>query len=110
MFDDRQSVFKKTSLLKTYLKSVTQREHDLKTVVIRIEKKIATYLTEQKYYHGFVSEEEINGKLQLSFLSHSIEGFARWFLMFGDQAEIIQPAILRKRVKEICNQIQEKLS
>ena len=101
---------KKHPPLKTYLKSVTQREHDLKTVVIRIEKKIATYLTEQKYYHGFVSEEEINGKLQLSFLSHSIEGFARWFLMFGDQAEIIQPAILRKRVKEICNQIQEKLS
>lgn len=95
--------------LKTYLKEITRNEKELQTIVIRVNNEIKRFLTEQKYYHGFVSDKPFKEYSELTFICHSIEGFARWFMMYGDKAEIIQPPQLKARVQEICKALQEKI-
>ncbi len=95
--------------LKTYLKEITRNEKELQTIVIRVNNQIKRFLTEQKYYHGFVSDKTFKEHSELTFICHSLEGFARWFMMYGDKAEIIQPPQLKARVQEICNALQEKI-
>ncbi|MGS2738720.1 helix-turn-helix transcriptional regulator [Sinomicrobium sp. M5D2P17] len=79
-------------------------------VVIRVEKKVAMYLHERKNYQGFVSETEKDGRIEMTFLtSHLEDGFARWFLMFADHAEIVEPDFLKERIRDILKAISKKL-
>jgi predicted DNA-binding transcriptional regulator YafY len=105
-----QIPFKKQHLqLKTYLKEITKENQDLHKVIICIDKEIIKYIGEQKYYNGFVSEKQLKNKIEMVFLTSSLEGFARWFMMYGDHAEIISPQSLRTRVNEIASQIKNKI-
>ncbi|HEY0245544.1 MAG TPA: YafY family protein [Mucilaginibacter sp.] len=94
--------------LKAYIAQTAKEKH-LETVVIKVEKAIYDHLSRQKYYSGFVSEKETGGLIEMTFLTTSLEGFARWYMMFGDNAEIIQPDSLRERVKEIANITLQKI-
>lgn len=93
--------------LKAYI-AKTAREQELELVVIRVEKKMSGHLDYQKYYSGFISEKPVGGQMEMTFLTNSLEGFARWFMMFGDRAEIISPDSLKDRVGEIANAIIQK--
>lgn len=94
---------KKHPALKTYLSQLTKKEQELHTIVIRIINSSLRYLGEQKYYLGYVSEKPVkNNMTEMTFLTASIEGFARWFMMFGDHAEIVSPPILKERIKTIA--------
>ena len=93
--------------LKTYLKQIS-KEKELHTVIIRFDKKILRYFGDQKYYNGFVSQKEAGEQIEMTFLTESLEGFARWFMMYGDFAEIIRPDSLFKRVKQIATVISKK--
>jgi len=77
-------------------------------MIIRVEKEIYTHLEYQKYYSGFVSEKHVGGQVEMTFLTGSLEGFARWFMMFGDKAEIISPESLKERVSSIAASIVQK--
>jgi predicted DNA-binding transcriptional regulator YafY len=44
----------------------------------------------------------------MTFLTTSIDGFARWFMMFGDHAEIISPDPLKEKINIIANAIAQK--
>ncbi|MBS1503585.1 MAG: YafY family transcriptional regulator [Bacteroidetes bacterium] len=79
------------------------RERNLQEVVIRVEKRIGPYLNEQKYYNGFVSEQEVDGMIEMRFLTEFIEGFVRWLMMYGDTALIISPDSLKEKVRELSN-------
>lgn len=80
-------------------------------VRILIEKKIARYLSTERKYHGYISEKEVDGKIEMNFMCRDIEsGFARWFLMFGDYAEILEPERLKKRVLELLEINRQRLS
>jgi predicted DNA-binding transcriptional regulator YafY len=96
--------------LKTYLKVITKEEHDLHTIVIRVENKYLKYLGDQKFYNGFVSEKKIKDQTEMTFLTTSIEGFARWYMMYGDFIEIVSPISLKIRVKEIMAAIRKKIN
>lgn len=93
--------------LKDYI-AQTAREHKLETVIMRIQKKVYPYLTSQKYYNGFVSERLDGDEWEMTFLTISIEGFARWFMMYGDMASIITPDALKDRIQEIAQAIVKK--
>ncbi len=93
--------------LKTYLKQVT-KEKELYNVVILVDKDIIKHFGDQKYYNGFISQREIKGKIEMTFLTCSLEGFARWYMMFGDRAEIVTPAGLRGTIKKIAAAISKK--
>ncbi|MCC8410168.1 YafY family transcriptional regulator [Mucilaginibacter sp. UR6-1] len=93
--------------LKDYIDQ-TAREHKLETVIMRIQKNVYQYLTNQKYYNGFVSEKLDGDEWEMTFLTTSIEGFARWFMMYGDMATIITPDVLKERIQEIAQAIVKK--
>jgi predicted DNA-binding transcriptional regulator YafY len=90
--------------------SRSARERNLQEVVIRVEKRIVPYLNEQKYYSGFVSEQEVGDMMEMRFLTEYIEGFVRWLMMYGDVAEIIKPVELKQKVREISGVIHERNS
>ncbi|MFB9841560.1 helix-turn-helix transcriptional regulator [Mucilaginibacter ginsenosidivorans] len=81
------------------------RERNLEEVIIRVEKSIGPYLNEQKYYNGFVSEREVDGLIEMTFLTGFVEGFVRWLMMYGDMAIIVSPDSLKEKVKELSNVI-----
>jgi len=95
--------------LKQYLARVAA-EQKLHTVIMNVDKPIVKYINEQKYYNGFVSEEEYSESVEMTFLTHSIEGFARWYLMFGDQAQIISPDYLKERIRNILDEMIKNIS
>lgn len=98
--------FRKTHpSIKEYLGKVS-KEQNLETIIIRVDKDIAQFLNEQKYYNGFVNEELIGNKLQMTFLSSSTEYFTRWFLMFADRAEIVSPVSVKMMLKEKLSEIK----
>lgn len=90
--------------LKDYI-AQTASEHKLETIVIKVDNKIAHYISAQKYYNGFVSEKQHNNHVEMTFLTISAEGFARWFMMFGDQAEIVSPPMVRDRIAELTEAV-----
>jgi len=93
--------------LSEYIEQST-REKNLQAVTIRVEKRMVPYLNEQKYYNGFISEKEVDGMVEMTFLTEFMEGFVRWLMMYGDMAEIITPCELRSKVKEIAGIILQR--
>jgi len=93
--------------LKEYI-AQTAKEQELELVVIRVKKEIYAHLEYQKYYSGFVSEKIVDNQIEMTFLTASIEGFARWFLMFGDNAEIVSSENLKEKVNVILTLMVQK--
>ncbi|MFN8290260.1 MAG: YafY family protein [Chitinophagaceae bacterium] len=84
-------------------------ERALTRVVTDVNKDVVRYLGEQKYYHGFLQEEKRGDRVRMTFLCGSLTGFARWFMLFGDHATIIEPAELNGMVAGIAESILKKL-
>jgi predicted DNA-binding transcriptional regulator YafY len=93
--------------IKTYLGKIT-KEQNLVTIVIRVDKDVAQFLTEQKYYNGFVSERSIGDKVEMTFLTSSTEYFVRWFLMFADKADIVSPDSLKTMLNKKLSEIKKR--
>ncbi|GEO10705.1 helix-turn-helix transcriptional regulator [Segetibacter aerophilus] len=90
--------------LQTFICRVTE-QRQLQKVLIEVDNRVLKYLGEQKYYNGFVSEEVVGNKVRMTFLSGSLKGFARWFMLFGDRAKVIEPIELNNLVVEIARGI-----
>jgi predicted DNA-binding transcriptional regulator YafY len=84
-------------------------QRELKKVVIEVEPEIIKYFGEQKYYHGYIKEEDEGDCVRITFLCGSLQGFARWFMMFGDRARILEPAELNDMVISIAENILKKI-
>lgn len=95
--------------LETYLKNDQEKVPTTK-VKIEVDLKVKKYMDFEKKYHGFV-EERITGKqVEMTFLCRSInDGFARWYLTFGDYARILEPDSLRERVLTLMERMQTKI-
>jgi predicted DNA-binding transcriptional regulator YafY len=78
-------------------------------VIIDVEADVVRYLGEQKYYSGFVREAKIGEWVRMHFLTGSLMGFARWYIMFGDHAKIVEPAELNDIVAEIAENVLKKV-
>lgn len=102
------SYSQKHPTLQKYLQQGYKKE-DLQEVIIRVDRNIYSYLDEQKYYNGFVSEIIEADHVIMNFFTCSITGFARWFLMFGDKASIIKSDLLSAKVKELLVLNAERL-
>ncbi len=80
------------------------------TVKIRVDKKVARFLQNHRKFYGFVSEEVLGEEVEMVFkTAHVNDGFARWYLMFGQYATILEPESLRERVKEVLLKTLEKV-
>lgn len=90
--------------LKSYI-AQTASEHRLETIVMRVDNEMVRYLSDQKYYNGFVSEVQLENQVEMTFLTMSVEGFVRWFMTYGDQSEIVSPDFVKARIKAIAAEI-----
>lgn len=82
-----------------------------KTMVrILVDKSIAKYIQWDKKQHGFVSEVLKGNQVEMTFMTAYLEsGFARWYLMFGDYATILEPEQLKRSVRKLLEEIKNKL-
>lgn len=77
--------------------------------IIRFDKSIAIYLQDRRHYFGFVSEVVTDDYVEMTFLTQSLEeGLARWYIMFADKAEIIEPQRLKDVVARLLNAMLKK--
>jgi predicted DNA-binding transcriptional regulator YafY len=105
-----EEVFKKDHpSLEEYIEERKKDKHELVSVVLMVEKDICHWLDEQKYFSGFISQHETPEGMEMHFLTSSIEGFACWFMMFGERARIIEPEALRERVAEMAESVLKKV-
>lgn len=80
-------------------------------VVIAVQKNAARYMGEGRKYYGFVGEEEKEQEVEMTFMTPSpLEGLARWYLMFGDQARILEPESFKLKVKELAEKTLAHIS
>ena len=84
-------------------------ERQVQQVIIDVEADVVKYLGEQKYYNGFVKEERSGDHVRMHFLSGSLMGFARWFMLFGDHAKIVEPVALNEMVANIAENTLKKI-
>jgi predicted DNA-binding transcriptional regulator YafY len=83
----------------------TPHSNGLMEVSILFNKNVVRYIGEQRYYHGFVSEEKAGDYYRMKFLTAHLEGLGRWLLMFTNSVKIESPSQLR----DIMNDLIEKL-
>lgn len=95
------------------LETFLDKENTCPTIKVRllVDKKISKFLASEKKYHGFVAQKNVGDLVEMTFLSRDIEnGFARWFLMFGDYATILEPDRLKERVLELMVVYKSRLT
>jgi len=79
-------------------------------VRILVDKSIARYINSAKKQYGFVSEELKGNSVEMTFMTYNLEnGFARWYLMFGDYAKILEPEELKTCVRKILKEAEGRL-
>jgi len=94
--------------LKSFLVKMN-KEKEMFTIVIQVEKPVLKYFGDQKFYNGFVSQKEVGGKMEMTFITASLMGFAKFYLLFGEYADIISPPGLKELVKNNLEAISKKL-
>lgn len=92
--------------LDDFLRELT-RESELRKVVISVETGVYKYLGDQKFYHGFVSEQQLENRMHMTFLTSSMEGMARWFITFADFGRVEESEDLKIRLREIVEKIKK---
>lgn len=87
-----------------------KQDKELHKIVIWVDKKVMRYFGEQKYYNGFVSQKEVKDKIEMTFLTGSLLGFAKFYLLFGEHADILEPSSLKETVLQLMNDIRSRMA
>jgi len=95
--------------LKSFLNKMNKKKETF-TIIIHVDKSVLKYFGDQKFYNGFVSQKEVDGKMEMTFITASLMGFAKFYLLFGEHADIISPPGLKELVKKNLEEISKKLS
>ena len=93
--------------LKTYI-GTTFKDHQFHPVTIIVNQDAFPYLGEQKYYMGFVDEKQVGDEFEMNFMTASLDGFARWFMLMADRARIVEPQLLRDKVRNLIDLISSR--
>jgi predicted DNA-binding transcriptional regulator YafY len=92
--------------IQEYIKQVTCRS-ELLEVTIRFNKTVARHIGEQKYFYGFVSQEDVDEYVQMKFVTAQLELFGRWLLMFTNAVTIVAPDSLRETMARLVTDLQD---
>lgn len=92
--------------LKDYIETMA-RHNDLQEVVVRFDKDVVKYMKEQKYYYGFVREEEEADCIRMHFVTASLQGFSRWLLMFTNAVRVESPAALQAQMRQLWTELKD---
>ena len=99
---------KKHPSLQSFLAKIS-KEKEMFTIVIKVDKSVLRHFGDQKYYNGFVSQKETAGKMEMTFVTASLLGFAKFYLLFAEHADIISPPELKDLLKRNLAEISKKL-
>ena len=87
-----------------------KKESEKIKVRILVDKKIARYIKSWSKHYGYVSEKVKDDLVEMTFMTTDIvNGFPRWYLMFGDYAQILEPEALKERVIELLKKTENML-
>ena len=92
--------------LQEYLATVVEGNREVEKVVVVFEKSMARYLGNSKYMYGLASEELLDNKVRMTFLTSHIRPLCRWLLMFGKSVTIEHP----DKTKDIIAELLEELN
>jgi predicted DNA-binding transcriptional regulator YafY len=104
-FDERFEIIDHTSL-EEYIQGITQ-QFSMQLVKVNFTNEAAKYIHEQKYSYGFVDEEAGESITTMSFMTSSLDYFARWILMFGDSVEIVSPEELLTTCQNFVSELNK---
>lgn len=91
--------------INTFMKQLMQGT-ELIEVIVEVEKRTSHFITNQKFYQGFVSEEVKEHCVEMKFLVPSIDYFSRWLLTLGDSVTAIEPDSLKTAMKERVDELK----
>lgn len=103
-----EKISKEHPTLQSFMEKMSG-DREVHRVIIDFDPEVVKYLGEQKYYNGYVKEEKAGDYIRITFLSGSLMGFSRWFMLYGDHAKIVEPAELHDMVAELAENILKKL-
>ncbi len=105
---DQQFDKSKRMSLQQYIAQEFKAEHEQPVLIkTRISHDITRYLREQKYYFGLVHEINEKQYVEMHFMYQQLDYFARWLLMMGNGATVLEPEslkeIVRKQIKSLSD-------
>jgi len=81
------------------------QESEVQEVKIKVSFEIARYISDQKYYYGFVNEQKQDDGVVMTYMVGNLNYFARWLIMYGDGADVVEPTQLREEVMKVVNEL-----
>jgi predicted DNA-binding transcriptional regulator YafY len=103
---DRPIVSKNKKTLSNYFRQLSKKS-DLHSFKIRVRPEVKDIIDRQKYFFGFVGEENKKGFTEMAFLASSLETSAYWLLSYCNGIEIIEPDALLQRMKNLVHDLQK---
>jgi len=91
--------------LKDYLQEIAE-ERQLNTAVVSFTKESARYAQRQKFFNGFVRQIDVGNRVEMTFLTISLDGLARWLLMYTNEVEIKSPPQLQQHLKFLVDDLK----
>lgn len=91
--------------LQEYFQSMMEANHNMEKASVLFNKSIARYLRNVKYYYGFVSEEELEDAVRMTFLVGNFNYFCRWLLTYGTEVEIEHPEKLKDTMENLMEEL-----
>lgn len=88
--------------LYVYLEANKKTEEPVK-IRIWVSNAMSKYLHWERQYYGFAGEVQKENGVEMEFHTSQIEHFSRWFMMFADEAHILEPAIVKEKVHSILS-------
>jgi predicted DNA-binding transcriptional regulator YafY len=92
--------------LQAYLQQLRDRETEIQEAVVWFDKNTARFTERQRYTHGFVSEETIDERVRMQFMTPSLEGLGRWLMMYGNAVTVESPGQLKENVRTYALELQ----
>lgn len=92
--------------LQEYLATVVQGNREVEKVVVLFDKRDSKFISTTKYMYGFASEEDLDTRVRMTFLTGYMKSICRWLLMFGNNVSIEHP----EKAREIIGELLEELN
>jgi predicted DNA-binding transcriptional regulator YafY len=91
--------------LSEFLSSFSGDEVNHFKAVVCFDRSVLEYTADSKHHYGWISEQKLPEKVEMTFETVCIESMARWLLSFGNKASVQTPASLRERIFELSEEL-----
>ncbi len=93
--------------LKEHMQKLTD-QYQLTEIRVLFKKEILRFTSNDKYNHGYVDQKDLGDKVEMKFLSPSMDYTARWLLMFDNAVKVISPQALLEHISGLVKILQKK--